>query len=84
MNKIKEDNSVIIIDSYCSYKCQWHTNSFKYFCLQTFNEFFIRELKPTARPIAYVGRDDIAICAADSRLMAFNSTKESLRLWIKV
>ncbi|XP_042456522.1 phosphatidylserine decarboxylase proenzyme 2-like isoform X5 [Zingiber officinale] len=50
---------------------------------KTFNEFFIRELKPGARPIASVGRDDIAICAADSRLMAFNSAKESLRFWIK-
>lgn len=52
--------------------------------MQTFNEFFIRELKPGARPIAYVGRDDIAVCAADCRLMAFNTAEESLRFWIKV
>ncbi|XP_008808475.1 phosphatidylserine decarboxylase proenzyme 2-like isoform X3 [Phoenix dactylifera] len=51
---------------------------------KTFNEFFIRELKPGARPIAYVERDDIAICAADSRLMAFTSVDDSLRFWIKV
>ncbi|THU53853.1 hypothetical protein C4D60_Mb10t18780 [Musa balbisiana] len=50
---------------------------------KTFNEFFIRELKPGARPIAYTERDDIAICAADCRLMAFNSANESLRFWIK-
>lgn len=50
---------------------------------KTFNEFFIRELKPGARPIAYPERDDIAICAADCRLMAFNSANESLRFWIK-
>lgn len=50
---------------------------------KTFNEFFIRELKPGARPIAYPDRDDIAICAADCRLMAFNSANESLRFWIK-
>ncbi|XP_026665581.1 phosphatidylserine decarboxylase proenzyme 2-like isoform X2 [Phoenix dactylifera] len=50
---------------------------------ETFNEFFIRELKPGARPIAYVERDDIAICAADSRLMAFTSVDDSLRFWIK-
>ncbi|XP_008808472.1 phosphatidylserine decarboxylase proenzyme 2-like isoform X1 [Phoenix dactylifera] len=50
---------------------------------KTFNEFFIRELKPGARPIAYVERDDIAICAADSRLMAFTSVDDSLRFWIK-
>nr|CAD1824595.1 unnamed protein product [Ananas comosus var. bracteatus] len=50
---------------------------------KTFNEFFTRELKPGARPIACIERDDIAVCAADSRLMAFNSVSDSLRLWIK-
>lgn len=52
--------------------------------MQTFNEFFTRELKPGARPITCIERDDIAVCAADSRLMAFNSVSDSLRLWIKV
>ncbi|KAH0784655.1 hypothetical protein KY290_004253 [Solanum tuberosum] len=50
---------------------------------KTFNEFFIRELKPSARPIAFVERDDIAVCAADCRLMAFNSVADSIRCWIK-
>ncbi|KAJ0973156.1 hypothetical protein J5N97_021115 [Dioscorea zingiberensis] len=50
---------------------------------KTFNEFFIRELKPGVRPIAYEERNDIAVCAADSRLMAFKSVDDSLRLWIK-
>ncbi|XP_072953356.1 phosphatidylserine decarboxylase proenzyme 2-like [Typha angustifolia] len=50
---------------------------------KTFNEFFIRELRPDARPIAWNDRDDIAICAADSRLMAFNSVSDSSRFWIK-
>ncbi|KAH0452760.1 hypothetical protein IEQ34_017084 [Dendrobium chrysotoxum] len=50
---------------------------------KTFNEFFIRELKPGARPIAFEDHDDIAICAADCRLMAFESVDDSLRLWIK-
>ncbi|KAK6919688.1 Phosphatidylserine decarboxylase-related, partial [Dillenia turbinata] len=50
---------------------------------KTFNEFFIRELKPGARPLACIERDDIAICAADSRLMAFKSIDDSLRFWIK-
>ncbi|MQM12873.1 hypothetical protein Taro_045792, partial [Colocasia esculenta] len=50
---------------------------------KTFNEFFIRELKPDARPIAYKERDAIAICAADCRLMAFKSIDDSLRFWIK-
>lgn len=50
---------------------------------KTFNEFFVRELKPGARPIACMDRDDVAVCAADSRLMAFKSVDESLRFWIK-
>ncbi|RWR90202.1 phosphatidylserine decarboxylase proenzyme 2 isoform X2 [Cinnamomum micranthum f. kanehirae] len=50
---------------------------------KTFNEFFIRELKPGARTIAYEERDDIAVCAADCRLMAFRSIDDGLRLWIK-
>ncbi|OAY39715.1 phosphatidylserine decarboxylase proenzyme 2 [Manihot esculenta] len=50
---------------------------------ETFNEFFIRELKPGARPIAFMERDDIAVCAADCRLMAFKNIEDSLRFWIK-
>nr|GEU94662.1 phosphatidylserine decarboxylase proenzyme 2-like [Tanacetum cinerariifolium] len=50
---------------------------------KTFNEFFIRELKPGARPIAYAGLDYVAVCAADCRLMAFKTAEESLRFWIK-
>ncbi|KAJ6817170.1 phosphatidylserine decarboxylase proenzyme 3-like isoform X1 [Iris pallida] len=50
---------------------------------KTFNEFFIRELKPGARPIAHKGLDEIAICAADCRLTAFKSVNDSLRFWIK-
>lgn len=52
--------------------------------MQTFNEFFIRELKPGARPIACMERDDVAVCGADSRLMAFQNVEDSLRFWIKV
>ncbi|KAL5703744.1 phosphatidylserine decarboxylase [Ranunculus cassubicifolius] len=48
----------------------------------TFNEFFIRELKPETRPIAKKDCDDIAVCAADSRLMAFAAVEGS-RFWIK-
>ncbi|XP_056159324.1 phosphatidylserine decarboxylase proenzyme 2-like [Syzygium oleosum] len=50
---------------------------------KTFNEFFIRELKPGARPIASVEHDNIAVCAADSRLMAFNNVEDSTRFWVK-
>ncbi|KAL4556048.1 hypothetical protein LXL04_038686 [Taraxacum kok-saghyz] len=50
---------------------------------KTFNEFFIRELKNGARPIACVGHDDVAVSAADSRLMAYTTAEESCRFWIK-
>ena len=33
---------------------------------KTFNEFFIRELKPGARLIAYEYNDDVVVCGADS------------------
>lgn len=55
-----------------------------FFYLQTFNEFFIRELKPGARPIACMNRNDVAVCAADCRLMSFQSVEDSTRFWIKV
>ncbi|KAI8532229.1 hypothetical protein RHMOL_Rhmol11G0196900 [Rhododendron molle] len=43
----------------------------------------LRELKPGARPIACMERDDVAVCGADSRLMAFQNVEDSLRFWIK-
>lgn len=52
--------------------------------MQTFNEFFVRELKPGTRPVASMERDDVAICAADCRLMAFKSVEDGQRFWIKV
>ncbi|KAJ8767720.1 hypothetical protein K2173_020660 [Erythroxylum novogranatense] len=50
---------------------------------KTFNEFFIRELKPDARPIDSMECDDVAVSAADSRLMAFKSLQDGQRFWIK-
>ncbi|KAL9321425.1 hypothetical protein ACSQ67_013264 [Phaseolus vulgaris] len=50
---------------------------------KTFNEFFIRELKPGSRPIASAESADIAVCAADCRLSAFKSVDDSKRFWIK-
>ena len=52
--------------------------------IQTFNDFFIRELKQGARPIAMMERNDIAVCAADCRLVAFKSQEDAKRFWIKV
>lgn len=52
--------------------------------MQTFNQFFIRELKPGVRPIAYEKNDAVAVSAADCRLMAYNSADDATRFWIKV
>jgi len=41
-------------------------------------------LKPGSRPIASAEHDNIAVCGADCRLMAFKSVDESSRFWIKV
>uniref|UniRef100_F6GYG3 Uncharacterized protein n=1 Tax=Vitis vinifera TaxID=29760 RepID=F6GYG3_VITVI len=59
-------------------------NNDAYIKHHAFNEFFIRELKPGARPIARTERDDVAVCAADSHLPPFKSVEDSLRFWIKV
>ncbi|KAL3843731.1 hypothetical protein ACJIZ3_001134 [Penstemon smallii] len=50
---------------------------------KTFNEFFIRELKPGARPITRIECDDVAVSAADCRLTAFKTAMDSMRFWIK-
>eukprot|EP00249_Psilotum_nudum_P020373 c27674_g1_i1 orf=474-2495(-) len=50
---------------------------------KTFNEFFIRELKPGVRPIEYEANDHVAVCAADSRLIVFSCPDDARRFWIK-
>ena len=54
------------------------TESFK-----TFNEFFFRKLKPSARPIASPEHPDVLVSAADCRLTAFTSVDDATRCWIK-
>ncbi|KAL8061046.1 hypothetical protein ABFX02_02G063200 [Erythranthe guttata] len=68
-----------------SFKDQLNMSEVKYPLenFKTFNEFFIRELKPGARPIASPECDDVAVCGADSRLTAFESASDSIRFWIK-
>ncbi|KIM63511.1 hypothetical protein SCLCIDRAFT_117153 [Scleroderma citrinum Foug A] len=50
---------------------------------KTFNEFFYRKLKPTARPIDGPEDPSRLVSAADCRLMVFDSVTEATRLWIK-
>ncbi|KAF9029454.1 hypothetical protein BDZ89DRAFT_1101522 [Hymenopellis radicata] len=50
---------------------------------KTFNEFFYRKLKPSARPIEQPENPFRLVSAADCRLMVFESVSEATRLWIK-
>ncbi|KAL4064564.1 phosphatidylserine decarboxylase-domain-containing protein [Scleroderma yunnanense] len=50
---------------------------------KTFNDFFYRKLKLTARPIDSPEEPSRLVSAADCRLMVFDSVSEATRLWIK-
>ncbi|KZT00919.1 uncharacterized protein LAESUDRAFT_816191 [Laetiporus sulphureus 93-53] len=50
---------------------------------KTFNQFFYRRLKPSARPIECPDNPYRLISGADCRLMAFETISEATRLWIK-
>lgn len=52
------------------------TKSFK-----SFNDFFIRKLKPSARPIS--SNKNIAVCPADGRYLAFQNIELIKDFWIK-
>jgi phosphatidylserine decarboxylase len=48
---------------------------------KSFNDFFIRTLKKTARPLD--SRPHHALCPADGRYLAFQNTKHVKDFWIK-
>ncbi|KAJ2928704.1 hypothetical protein H1R20_g8360, partial [Candolleomyces eurysporus] len=50
---------------------------------KSFNEFFYRKLKSSARPVESPSDPFRLVSSADSRLMAFESVNEATRLWIK-
>lgn len=50
---------------------------------KTFNEFFYRKLKPSARPIESPDDPRRLVSAADCRLMVFETVSEATKLWIK-
>ncbi|EGN98625.1 hypothetical protein SERLA73DRAFT_89562 [Serpula lacrymans var. lacrymans S7.3] len=50
---------------------------------KTFNEFFYRKLKPSARPTEDIDDPGRLVSAADCRLMVFETVSEATRLWIK-
>jgi len=50
---------------------------------KTFNEFFYRELKPSARPIADPDDPKVLLSPADCRLTCFPELMDATKLWIK-
>lgn len=50
---------------------------------KTFNEFFSRSLKASARPLASPSDDTVAVSPADSRMMVFPTMYDATKLWIK-
>jgi phosphatidylserine decarboxylase len=50
---------------------------------ESFNEFFYRKLKPSARPIEKPNDPFRLVSAADCRFMSFTTVDDATRLWIK-
>jgi phosphatidylserine decarboxylase len=50
---------------------------------KSFNEFFYRKLKPTARPCSAADRPEIITSPADCRTVVFNQITEAQRVWVK-
>jgi len=50
---------------------------------KTFNEFFYRQLKPEARPIAEPNDAKVLTSPADCRLMVFPEMLDATKLWVK-
>ena len=50
---------------------------------KTFNEFFYRKLKPSARPVESPGDEGRMVSCADCRMMAFETVNEATNIWIK-
>jgi hypothetical protein len=48
---------------------------------KTFNEFFARGLKPSARPVECPNDDRIAVSPADCRMMVFENVVEATEFW---
>lgn len=50
---------------------------------RTFNEFFARELKESARPVEQEADEKVVSCPADCRLTAFPTVDQATKYWIK-
>lgn len=50
---------------------------------KTFNEFFYRALKPSARPCSAPDNPHIIVSPADCRSVVFNRMEEAQKIWVK-
>ncbi|KAK4580267.1 hypothetical protein LTR86_000470 [Recurvomyces mirabilis] len=50
---------------------------------RTFNDFFAREIKESARPVAEPGNENIVSSPADCRITAFETVDLATKYWIK-
>ncbi|KAG8526709.1 uncharacterized protein KY384_008138 [Bacidia gigantensis] len=50
---------------------------------KNFNEFFYRELKPTARPCSAPDNPKIIVSPADCRSVVFNTLEDAQSIWVK-
>lgn len=50
---------------------------------KNFNEFFYRQLKPTARPCSAPNNPKIIVSPADCRSVVFNTIDEAQKIWVK-
>jgi len=50
---------------------------------KSFNDFFIREMKPEARPIFNADDDNFMVSAADCRLTLWDNISDATRVWVK-
>ena len=50
---------------------------------KTFNEFFYRKIKPSARPVAEPDNEGRVVSCADCRMMAFDTVNSATSIWIK-
>ncbi|TBU31843.1 phosphatidylserine decarboxylase [Dichomitus squalens] len=50
---------------------------------KSFQDFFIRHLKPGTRPIAFPDDPSIAVCVADCRMIVYDTVDDAHKLWIK-
>lgn len=81
-HQLKIDEIRDPLDSFStSYSCIRHAGLI--LNLETFNQFFYRKLKESARPLDNPDDPTVLVSGADCRMMAFETVNEATQFWIK-